>query len=136
MDLTREIQWRTAEERVDDDFMRILGDNIFRANLGDVVRRRREERTDAAFLVEEVPYEEASRYGVWDTNRFGEIADVIEKPADPPSNLVMTGVDTVSPAIFRACELVPTGCCSRQRATRFPCSGRLRNGDHRLEICI
>jgi glucose-1-phosphate thymidylyltransferase len=49
----------TAEEHVDDDFMLILGDNIFEANLEDVVRRQRENRTDAAFLVEEVPYEEA-----------------------------------------------------------------------------
>lgn len=53
----------TAEEHVDDDIMLILGDNIFRANLEDVVRRQQESRTDAAFLVEEVPYEEASRYG-------------------------------------------------------------------------
>ena len=96
----------SVEEHVDDDCMRILGDNIFRANLQDVVRRQREERTDAAFLVEEVPDEEASRYGVCDTNIFGEITDVIEKPADPPSNLVMTGFDTFSPAIFHACELV------------------------------
>jgi len=49
----------------------MLGDNVFDANLEDVVRRQREQRTDAAFLVEEVPYEEASRYGVCDTNKYG-----------------------------------------------------------------
>jgi len=95
-----------VREHVDDDFMLILGDNIFNANLGDVVRRQREERADAAFLVEEVPYEEASRYGVCDTNDYGEITDVIEKPEEPPTNLVMTGFYTFSPAIFHACELV------------------------------
>ncbi|MUV57119.1 sugar phosphate nucleotidyltransferase, partial [Halogeometricum sp. CBA1124] len=82
----------SVEEHIDDDFMLILGDNIFDANLADVVKRQREDRADAAFLVEEVPYEEASRYGVCDTNAYGEITDVIEKPDDPPSNLVMTGV--------------------------------------------
>jgi glucose-1-phosphate thymidylyltransferase long form len=96
----------TVEEHIDDDFMLMLGDNIFNANLTDVVRRQREERADAAFLVEEVPYEDASRYGVCDTNHFGEITEVIEKPEEPPTNLVMTGFYTFSPAIFHACQLV------------------------------
>ncbi|QHS16192.1 sugar nucleotidyltransferase [haloarchaeon 3A1-DGR] len=96
----------TVEDHIDDDFMLILGDNIFQANLEDVVRRQREDRADAAFLVEEVPWEEASRYGVCDTNQYGEITDVIEKPDDPPSNLVMTGFYTFTPAIFHACHLV------------------------------
>ena len=96
----------TVEEQVDDDFMLILGDNIFDANLKDVVRRQREDRADAAFLVEEVPWDDASRYGVCDTNQYGEITDVVEKPEDPPSNLVMTGFYTFTPAIFHACHLV------------------------------
>ncbi|GAB3669342.1 UTP--glucose-1-phosphate uridylyltransferase AglF [Halopiger thermotolerans] len=95
-----------AEPFIDDDFMLMLGDNVFRANLGDVVERQQEDRADAAFLVEEVPYEEASRYGVLDTNEYGEIVEVVEKPDDPPSNLVMTGFYTFSPAIFHACHLV------------------------------
>jgi len=96
----------TVEEHIDEDFMLILGDNIFRANLADVVRRQQEERADAAFLVEEVPWEEASRYGVCDTNKYGEIVEVIEKPEEPPSNLVMTGFYTFTPEIFHACHLV------------------------------
>ena len=100
----------TAEPYVDDDFMLMLGDNVFDANLGDVVNRQAEERADAAFLVEEVPWEEASRYGVCDTNEYGEITRVVEKPEDPPSNLVMTGFYTFTPAIFHACHLVqPSG---------------------------
>ncbi|AKH97392.1 UTP--glucose-1-phosphate uridylyltransferase AglF [Halanaeroarchaeum sulfurireducens] len=96
----------TVEEHIDDDFMLMLGDNIFQANLEDVVRRQREERADAAFLVEEVDWDEASRYGVCDTNKYGEVTDVVEKPEDPPSNLVMTGFYTFSPAIFHAAHLV------------------------------
>ncbi|TKX47752.1 sugar nucleotidyltransferase [Halorubrum sp. SD690R] len=95
----------TVEDHIDDDFMLMLGDNIFDANLEDVVKRQREDRADAAFLVEEVPWEEASRYGVCDTNQYGEITDVVEKPDDPPSNLVMTGFYTFTPAIFHACHL-------------------------------
>jgi glucose-1-phosphate thymidylyltransferase len=96
----------SVEEYIDDDFMLMLGDNIFQANLDDVVQRQNEERADAAFLVEEVDWEDASRYGVCDTNKYGEITDVVEKPADPPSNLVMTGFYTFTPAIFHACHLV------------------------------
>ena len=96
----------TVEEHIDDDFMLMLGDNVFQANLPDVVNRQREERADAAFLVEEVPWEEAGRYGVCDTNKYGEITEVIEKPEEPPSNLVMTGFYTFTPAIFHACQLV------------------------------
>ncbi|EMA69045.1 UTP-glucose-1-phosphate uridylyltransferase [Halorubrum aidingense JCM 13560] len=95
-----------AEPHVDGDFMLMLGDNVFRGNLGDVASRQKEDRADAAFLVEEVPYEEASRYGVLDTNEYGEITEVVEKPDDPPSNLVMTGFYTFTPAIFHACHLV------------------------------
>jgi len=61
---------------------------------------------DAAFLVEEVPQEEASRYGVCNTNDYGKIVEVVEKPDDPPTNLVMTGFYTFSPAIFHATRLV------------------------------
>ena len=95
-----------AEPHVDGDFMLMLGDNVFRGNLGDVTNRQREDRADAAFLVEEVPHEEASRYGVLDTNEYGEVVEVVEKPDDPPSNLVMTGFYTFTPAIFHACHLV------------------------------
>ncbi|WP_265112385.1 UTP--glucose-1-phosphate uridylyltransferase AglF [Halosolutus halophilus] len=95
-----------AKPHVDGDFMLMLGDNVFRANLADVVNRQQEDRADAAFLVEQVPYEEASRYGVLDTNEYGEIVKVVEKPDDPPSNLVMTGFYTFTPAIFHACHLV------------------------------
>jgi len=96
----------TVEEYIDDEFMLLLGDNIFQANLEDVLNRQREQRADAAFLVEEVPWEEADRYGVCGTNKYGEIVEVVEKPDDPPSNLVMTGFYTFTPAIFHACHLV------------------------------
>ena len=96
----------TVEEYIDEDFMLMLGDNVFDANLQDVVRRQREDRADAAFLVEEVPWEDAGRYGVCETNAYGEITDVVEKPDEPTSNLVMTGFYTFTPEIFHACHLV------------------------------
>jgi glucose-1-phosphate thymidylyltransferase len=78
---------------------------VFRANLGDVVNRQQEDRADAAILVEQVPLEGASRYGVCDTNDYGEVVEVI-KPDEPPTNLALAGIYTFSPAIFHACYLV------------------------------
>ncbi|MFB6229113.1 MAG: sugar phosphate nucleotidyltransferase [Halobacteriales archaeon] len=95
-----------AEPYVEADFVLMLGDNVFRANLGDVLDRQRADGADAAFLVKEVPLEEASRYGVCDVNGDGEVVEVVEKPAEPPSNLVMTGFYTFTPAIFQASHLV------------------------------
>jgi glucose-1-phosphate thymidylyltransferase len=95
-----------AEPYVDAEFALMLGDNVFRANLGDVVERQRQGEVDAAFLVEEVPLSEAQRYGVCRTNERGEIVEVVEKPEDPPSNTVMTGFYTFSTAVFHACHLV------------------------------
>jgi len=96
----------TVEEYIEGDFMLMLGDNIFDANLQDVVRRHNEDRADAVFLTESVPWEEAGRYGVCNTNAYGEITEVVEKPDEPESNLVMTGFYTFTPAIFPACKLV------------------------------
>ena len=95
-----------VEEHIEGDFMLMLGDNIFDANLEDVIRRHNEDRADAVFLTEEVPWEEAGRYGVCNTNAYGEITEVVEKPDEPESNLVMTGFYTFTPAIFHACKLV------------------------------
>lgn len=95
-----------AENHVDDDFILMLGDNIFEANVQDVVRAHQENQADATFLVEKVPREEASRYGVCKTNEREEIVEIEEKPDDPQSNLVMTGFYMFSPVIFHACHLV------------------------------
>lgn len=96
----------TTESHIDNDFILMLGDNVFHANLQDVVSRQQKDHADAVFLTEEVPYKEASRYGVCVTNGNSEITEVVEKPEDPPSNVAMTGFYTFSPAIFHACHLV------------------------------
>lgn len=37
-------------------------------------------RADAAFLIEEFPSEGTSRFGVPNTNEYGEIVEVMENP--------------------------------------------------------
>ncbi len=95
-----------AEPHVHGDFVLALGDNVFGASLDLVVDRHRETGADATLLVEEVPREAASRYGVCVTDGDGRIHDLVEKPDDPPSTLVLTGFYAFSPAVFHACHLV------------------------------
>ena len=95
-----------AEPHLDGVFILMFAANVFWDNLGDVPNRQREDRANATFLIEEVAYEEASRYGILDTNEYGVVTDVIEKPEDPPSNIVVTGFYVFTPAIFHACHFV------------------------------
>ena len=95
-----------AEPFIDDEFVLMLGDNVFRANLDEVVDRQRSDHADATFLIEEVPWDEAGRYGVCRLDEGGSIVEVVEKPDEPPSNYAMTGFYSFTPAIFHACHLV------------------------------
>ncbi|MFB6352660.1 MAG: sugar phosphate nucleotidyltransferase [Halobacteriales archaeon] len=100
-----------AEDHVDGDFVVLNGDNVVDAALGRVVERHRAAAADATLLVDAVDPERAAEGGVL---RFdeGELAGVVEKPADPPSTTVTRGFHVFSPAVFHACHLVtpsPTG---------------------------
>jgi len=94
-----------AEEAVEDDqFLVALGDNVFRANLGAVVEAV-DGSADGAVLVEEVPADEAERYGVCRVDD-GRIEQIVEKPDDPPSNLVATGMYAFTQDVFDACRRI------------------------------
>lgn len=97
---------RLAEPYVDDDFLLMLADNVFEANLGDMVEHHLTLEADATVFVEQVPLEEASRYGVCRLNEDGAVVELVEKPDSPPSNLVLTGFYAFSQAVFPACRLV------------------------------
>jgi glucose-1-phosphate thymidylyltransferase len=97
---------RQAEPQVDDDFVMVNGDNVFRANLVSVVDQHREHDADATLLVEDVSEAEARTTGVAETTDDGELVSLVEKPDDPPSTLVQTGFFVFSPAVFHACHLV------------------------------
>lgn len=115
----------TAEEHVGDDFVLILGNHLSRTNLRDVIRRQRGDHADAAFLVKRVPYGEASRYGVCDTDEDGEVTVVVEKPADPSSDLVTTGFYTFSPTTFHARHLVQVSNRGEKSVRRSTCRYRV-----------
>jgi dTDP-glucose pyrophosphorylase len=96
----------TAEAVVDDDFLVFNGDNVIAGNLARVVERQERDDVDATLLVDEVSRDEAAETGVCLTDEAGRLTGVVEKPDDPPSTLVLTGVFAFSPEIFHACHLV------------------------------
>ncbi|MFA5889533.1 MAG: sugar phosphate nucleotidyltransferase [Actinomycetota bacterium] len=68
----------------------ILGDNIFQDDIGPYVRAFAGQEKGAKILLKEVALEDARRFGVASVED-GKITGIEEKPAEPKSNLVVTG---------------------------------------------
>ena len=76
----------------DDDFVMYLGDNLLEQGLKDFVDSFQRDRGDASaqILLKRVP--DPHRFGIAELNDDGEVVRLIEKPADPPSDLALVGV--------------------------------------------
>ncbi|MCE5218690.1 glucose-1-phosphate thymidylyltransferase [bacterium] len=87
-------------------FLVYLGDNLFEHGLTGFVDSLRGNDWDAALLLKSV--EDPRRFGVAEVE--GErILRVLEKPADPPSDLAIVGVYAFHPTVFQAIyELEPS----------------------------
>ena len=86
-----------ASELIDDRFLVLNGDVV----VDDTLPRRLAAADGAAMAVQ--PVENPSAYGVVETDA-GVVTDLVEKPADPPSNLINTGVYAFTPALFEYIE--------------------------------
>lgn len=64
-------------------------------------------KTETAIVTEQVPYSEASEYGVCITDTNGRITGLIEKPEHPPSNQILSGAYVLPPEIFTHCRQIP-----------------------------
>ena len=81
----------------------ILGDNIFHgAGMQDLLAQAGEHKHGATVFACHVP--DPHRYGVVQNDAWGQVARIIEKPAEPPSDLAVTGLcflDETAPARAR-----------------------------------
>jgi glucose-1-phosphate thymidylyltransferase len=68
----------------------ILGDNIFQDDLAPFVESFEQQGKGAKLLLKRLPAEEARRFGVAEV-QDGRIVRIVEKPVQPPSDLVQTG---------------------------------------------
>jgi len=81
----------------------LLGDNIFEDPIGEYVERFRAQERGARVLLREVPHPE--RFGVARVDDEGRVLEIVEKPKDPPSNLIVTGIYMYDAEVF---EIIPT----------------------------
>jgi glucose-1-phosphate thymidylyltransferase len=79
----------------DDDFVMYLGDNLLEQDLAAFVRafeaaRAGAEPPTAQILLKRVP--DPHRFGIAELDEAGHVVRLVEKPADPPTDLALVGV--------------------------------------------
>ena len=80
-------------EQYNPDYVLILsGDHIYKMDYNAMLDYHISHHADATIAVREVPWEEASRFGIMNTNPEGEIIEFEEKPQKPKSNKASMGV--------------------------------------------
>lgn len=95
-----------AEGYVESDFVVLNGDNIYSANLSDVLSRHAATDADIAFPVEEASPSRAKEGAVCEFDASGNLAGLVEKPDEPPSTRVPAAFYVLPPEVFPACRIV------------------------------
>ncbi len=70
----------------------ISGDHVYQMDYGLLLKYHKEKQAEATIAVVEVPWQEASRFGIMNLGKEGVIEEFEEKPAFPKSNLASMGV--------------------------------------------
>ena len=94
----------TAEEFIGESpFVMYLGDNLLRDGITGLVEAFRRDEPDALILLTQVL--EPEHYGVAELD--GErVVRLLEKPADPPSDLALVGVYMFTAEVFRSARAI------------------------------
>jgi len=80
-------------EQFDPEYVLILsGDHIYKMDYNAMLKFHIEKQADCTIAVREVPWEEASRFGIMNTDETNAIKEFEEKPANPKSNKASMGV--------------------------------------------
>lgn len=70
----------------------LSGDHIYKMDYNKMMRFHEEKGAAATIAVIPVPWEEASRFGIMETDSEGTVTRFAEKPKEPKSNLASMGV--------------------------------------------
>lgn len=70
----------------------LSGDHIYKMNYDKLLETHEKNQADATIAVIEVPVDEASRFGIMNTDKDYRIVEFEEKPAKPKSNLASMGI--------------------------------------------
>ncbi len=70
----------------------LSGDHIYKMNYSKMLNFHKQKKADATIAVLEVEWEEASRFGIMNSDEDGKIFEFQEKPEHPKSNLASMGI--------------------------------------------
>lgn len=80
-------------ENYEPQYVLILsGDHIYTMDYSLMIQKHKEQEAHLTISVIQVPWEEASRFGIMSVDEEGRIVDFSEKPSDPESNLASMGI--------------------------------------------
>ncbi|MDO5047440.1 MAG: glucose-1-phosphate adenylyltransferase [Anaerococcus sp.] len=80
-------------DMVNPEYVLILsGDHIYKMDYRELLDVHKENGADCTIAVMEVDWDEASRFGIMNTNEEGRIVEFEEKPENPKSNLASMGI--------------------------------------------
>ena len=102
----------------DDCFVMYLGDNMLEQGLSEFVEGFEQQQGQNPSLLDDpeagscraqillTPVENPSAFGVAEIGPNGDVVNLVEKPADPPSNLALVGVYLFDPSIHEAVRAI------------------------------
>ena len=77
----------------DPEYVLVLsGDHIYKMDYSEMLQYHRDKRANLTIAVMEVPWEDASRFGLVEVNNDNRILGFQEKPENPKSNLASMGI--------------------------------------------
>lgn len=80
----------------------LSGDHIYKMNYDMMLDFHKDNDADLTVAVRPVPWEEAPRFGIMNTDSEGKILEFQEKPAEPKSNLASMGIYIFDWPLLRA----------------------------------
>jgi glucose-1-phosphate thymidylyltransferase len=96
---------KTALPFVDgDDVLMYLGDNLVKDGVAEIAADFRRDRPNCQILLK--PVDNPSAFGVAELDAAGQVVRLIEKPADPPSNLALVGAYLFDQTIAEAVDAI------------------------------
>lgn len=80
-------------ESVSPEYVLVLsGDHIYKMDYDELLKYHKEKESTCTIAVMEVPWEEASRFGILNTDENNVIVEFDEKPENPKNNLASMGI--------------------------------------------
>ena len=124
----------------DPEYVAVLsGDHIYKMDYAVMLRRHKETGAACTIAVMEVPWEEASRFGIMTADEEGTITKFEEKPKEPKSNLASMGIyvfswdklrkflieDEANPASDNdfGKNIIPNMLASKEKMVAYPFEG-------------